>query len=250
MFTIVAFSESQAADAALNKISAVSDQHIKVSGTQITVGKLNQLVGEIACIGATGTEARLVSPSLRRINPFYIQPLDIALVPSDVPGAMIHPDSPVPLDTNEALEAEEAGAVAVARQVTVGVLLADGPIAPVTGQIFTINAEVTIVLVAGAWAFAEISFPDSLPVGSYSVLGARIVAPSGVLFRFVPVGEAHRPGGIVAQAVGNHDPWEQRLGRMGEWFRFDMIQPPGIEILSSAAVASTTYQLYIDAVKV
>ncbi len=249
MFTLVAFSESQAADAALNKVNGVPDQHVKVTGTQITVGKLNQLVGEVACIGSTGLEARLVSPSLRRINPYFIQPVDQALVPSDIPGAYIHGESPVPLETNETLEAEEAGAVLAARQVTIGVMLADGPLSPVSGELHTINAEVAVALVVGAWAFAQLTFPDSLPVGSYRVVGARVIAANGVLFRLVPVGESHRPGGTVAQSPANADPYEQRMGRMGEWFSFDTTQPPGIEILASAAVGLATYQVYLDVIK-
>ena len=246
MFTVVAFSESQAHDAALNLINAVADQHIRVETTRVTVPTLNQIIGEIACAGANGQEARLVSPSLRRKNPLYITPLEVALVPGDVPKTAYHPDAPIPLDVNESLECEIRGAVNAAQQVTVGVMLCDGPQSPVSGEIVTINAEITLALVAGAWAFSQITFPDALPVGDYDVVGARLIAANGVVFRFVPVGAAHRPGGVVAQDFNDADPWEQRFGRMGAWFTFNTVQPPGVEVLAAAAVASGTYQLYLD----
>jgi len=249
MFTMIAYSGSVDHAAVLTKLAGVSDQHIKVAGTQVTVGKLNQIIGEAAYIGAISTEARLISPSLRRTNPFYIMPIEQGLVPADTPAISLHPDNPIPLDVNEALEAEHDGNPAAAEQTTIGVLLSDGKVSPATGEIIVVNATITLAQLAGAWSFSEITFPDTLPVADYSVVGARVIAAGGVLFRFVPVGESHRPGGIVAQGANDKDAWEMRYGRMGEWFKFNTVQPPGVEMLSSAAAGAATYQIYLDVIK-
>lgn len=250
MFTTVAFSEAVAVQTALSKLNAVADQHVKTSETTITVGAMNNIVGAYAACGLLATEARLISPSLRRTNPLYITPIDLAIAPPIDPAMMYHPTNPIPLDVNESLEAEEDGTIAAAtEQHLIGVFMADGALASVGGEIFTINATINTALVVNSWEFSEITFPDSLPVADYQVVGARLVAANGILFRFVPVGAVNRPGGVSASAVNGKDPWNQRFGRMGVWFDFNTVQPPGVEVIGSAATGAATYELYIDAIK-
>jgi len=249
MFTLIAFSESIDPAGVMANLAAVPDQHVKTAGDYITVGALNQLIGAYACAGTVADEARLVSPSLRRTNPYFITPVEGAIAPSVDPLMIYHPQSPIPLDVNESLEAQHDGNPAAAEQLLTGVWLADGPQAPVSGEIFTINAHVTMALVVNSWEFSEITFPDSLPVADYQVVGARLVAAAGILFRFVPVGAINRPGGVSASAVNGKDPWMQRFGRMGVWFDFNTVQPPGVEVLGSAATGSATYELYLDVIK-
>lgn len=248
-YTTVGYSASQDEGAIMTKIAAVADQHIKTSGNVITVSAYNQIVGVYAALGSTADECRLVAPSLRRLNPLYVTPIEGAIAPSADPLMMYFPANPIGLDINESLEVENDADPAAAEQHTVVVFLADGAISPVTGPIFTINAHATVALVAGSWEFAEIVFPDSLPVGDYQVVGARFVSADAVAFRFVPVGAYNRPGGISAASVSGKDPWAQRFGRMGEWFSFNTVQPPGVEVLSSAAAASATYEIYLDVLK-
>ncbi len=129
------------------------------------------------------------------------------------------------------------------------VYLADGTPSAAKGAFYTIQATTTIELKAGQWSFAELEFPDELPVGEYTVVGARVVAEKAVAFRFVPVGSNVRPGGLcVSDPSATDIPW-QRYGKMGEWFKFNSVQAPGIEILGSDDVAAETYDVYIDILK-
>jgi len=246
MFHLVGFSESQDEGGVMTRMTAIPDQSIRAIGDTITIGELNQLIGEFACLGSTGDEARLISPSLRRVNPLSITPVEQALNPQPDPASMFHPDSPIPLMTNEALEAENNADPAAAEQHTILAWLADGVQAAVSGHIYTVNCTCTLAKVAGLWVFSELTFPDSLPVGRYSVVGARAEVSNGIAFRFVPVGAAHRPGSICVGLPNGRDLHSARYGRLGRWFDFDVVQPPGIEILSSAAGASATYDIFID----
>lgn len=249
MHTTIAFAEANTPDGAFQKVSAVSDQHIKVYGEKIYIADYNHVIGGIALPGALALEARLVSPSLRRVNPFYLAPLEAAIIPTQPIAAIYHPESPVRLETNEAMEAEIKATAGAAREASVAVFLAPGSVPPVKGEIFTVDCSVNVALVLHSWEYSEITFPDSLPVGIYRVVGARAIVASGVVFRFVPVGEAYRPGGICAQAVDDNDPDLQRFGGLGNWFSFNSIQPPGIEVLGSAAVGAADYEIYIDLIK-
>ena len=249
MHTLVAFSESQDEAGVMAKIAAVPDQHIRTVGDGIIVPELNQILATVAFVGTTGDEARLIAPSLRRVNPLYITPLELILVPSPQPRVSYHGNNPIVLDVNETLEAENDANPAAAEQHTVGVFLGDSAISPLGGEIHTINAHVTLATVVDSWEFSEITFPDSLPVADYQVVGARLVCASGVLFRFIPVGGAHRPGGICAGLASGIDPEHQRFGGMGEWLSFNSVQPTSIEVLGSSAVGSATYEMYIDVIK-
>lgn len=249
MFTLVAYSNAKDCLGVFTSIPAVPDQHVKTQTVYITVPNLNQIIGAYALIGTNGNDVRLVAPSLRRTNPLYIQPAELSDVPSVDPAMMFHPESPIILDVNESLQVEINADAASAGQKAVGVWLSDGVQTPVKGEIFTVNAEVNIALVLDTWEFAEITFPDSLPVADYQVVGARIISTNGVLFRFVPVGAFNRPGGVSANAIDGKDPFLQRYGRLGVWFTFNTVQPPGLEILGSDAEAAADMELYMDLIK-
>lgn len=250
MHTTIAYSKGINLDTGIfTKIEGVPDQHIKVHGTMIYIASFNHLIG-VYCIGGTlPEEARLVSPSLRRVNPFYITPLEVGLLPVEPIAMRYFPDSPVRLETNEALEAEISGADAAASVKLIVCFLAPGAVVPVSGEIWTINTHVKVELKASVWQYCEIDFPDTLPVATYSVVGARMVAGKGAAFRFVPVGEPYRPGGIVVQDVDENDPDRQRFGALGRWFDFPSIQPPGIEVIACSAEVEATYELYLDVIK-
>lgn len=250
MHTTVAWSESLDEAGAMAKLAAVPDQHVKVSGDKIYVSSFNHLIGGYAACGSTGDEARLVSPSLRRVNPFYITPVELAIAPVEPAAMRFHPQSAIPLDVNEALEAENDANPAAAEQHAIIAFLAPGAVQPVTGPIWTVNCGITLAQVVNSWEYSEITFPDSLPVANYSIVGARVIASGGIAFRIVPIGESYRPGGIVAQATDDVDPFLQRFGGLGNWVKFSSLQPPGIELLGSAAAASATYEVYLDLVKV
>ena len=64
------------------------------------------------------------------------------------------------------------------------------------------------------------------------------------------LGEAYRPGGVVVQTVAELDPDFQRYGGLGNWFTFNSIQPPGMELLASDAAGPATHEVFIDVIKV
>jgi len=250
MHTIAAWSQSVNPAGAFTKINAVTDQHIKVSGTKIYVPAFNQIIGALACAGATAPgEVRITSPSLRRVNPFYVTPVDNALVPISPPAGRFFADSPIPLDVNESLECECSSTPGAVAQLSFVVALANGAVPPVSGLIYTADCNITVTLVAGAWAYSEITFPDDLPIANYDVVGARLQCAAGVAFRLIPVGAALRPGGWCVASVQAIDALFQRCGGLGVWCSFNTVSPPGVEVLSSAAAGSATYELYLDLIK-
>lgn len=249
MHTTVAWQENQNEGGAWVREKAIEDQHIRISGDKIYVGDFNYLIGEHACCGLQGSEVRFVSPSLRRINPFYISPVDGGLTPKNSIGEIFHPLSPVKLETNEALEVEIKVTDSGSKEKTIAAFLAPGAIPPVHGEVFTINAEATLTPLVDYWVYKELTFPDSLPVGQFDVVGARVLCALSCFFRLVPVGEPYRPGGVCVVDANGNDPPLQRFGGLGRWFSFSTIQPPGIEILGTTSAGSTDVEILLDVIK-
>lgn len=260
-FQIVAFSKNVASSDAYVKLNAVTDQTVKTRDTVLTVPTLNQLLGALALCGAGGSDARLIAPSLRKVNPQYIQPVEQLTAPSKRTRALtdetiydyrpviadLHPQSPVALTQNEGLECEvRASDGGTADQKTTIVFISDGAPQRVTGVIRRVRFTVTTSASAGVWTFSEIDLPDDLPVGQYQVVGARLIGDGLIAFRFVPVGGGARPGGICVPQANVNDLPEQRDGHLGGWFTFQSIQPPGVEVIADSSIASTTFEGYMD----
>lgn len=247
MMHAFAFSQSQDAGGVLSFMAGVPDPTTRVQGNDIVVPQtMKKLFGSIACLGATATRGQFISPSLRRIQPYDIQPFSLGLIPTGGEPLMLHPQSLVELDYNEMLNCQIVSDPAAAEQATVVALLTDSALAPVNGKIVKCRFTVTMTLVAGVWVSGVITFVNNLPIGVYSVVGAQIVAPAGVAARFFPVGQAWRPGFPCSQTFNDRQDPLFRNGGLGKWFDFDQTQPPTIDIISSAAAGSTTYNGVMD----
>lgn len=247
MHTIVAYSESQDPGDVEVNVAAVPDQEVRTTGDEVIVPEtFNQIIGALACIGATGTRAKLVAPSLRRVNPYEIFMTELALFSSGRDNYGLHPEAPIPLAVNEALEAQIISDPATAERATLGVFLSPGALAPVGGQSRPVRFSAALPLTGGEWDFTGINFIDDLPVGNYQVVGGAMVVPAGVLWRFVPVGGTHRPGAPCYQAKNDQQDPVFRNGKLGSWFTFNTTQPPSIEVLASAADTSKTYYGVMD----
>src|SRR5512146_224205 len=168
MMHCVAFSQSQDEAGVLSFVTPVPDPSLRVQGNDLIVPQdVNKLIGTMACIGTTGVQAQLISPSLRRTQPYDIRPVNLLLVPTDFNPVYMHEGSPIPLDYNEALNAKILADPGAAEQQSIIAFLADAAPAPVNGQIIKCRFQVTTAVTAGAWVNAAITFPDLLPTGVY-----------------------------------------------------------------------------------
>ena len=249
MWTVVGYSESVDQAASYNAMNALPDSHVTVVGTRIYIPTLSYLFGyAINNEGTAYCGAYFDSPSLRRVAL-----LDAATVASSItsvgkPEANIFPLSPVKLSPNEGIECYICDNPAAAAEQSALIFLSDGLIAPVSGEIFTVQATAAITRVANAWANGAITFRQTLPVGRYQVVGARCWGTNLNYFRFVPVGYAYRPGGIACNTAAMQEPEIQRYGGLGVWFEFDSITPPTLDIYGNAACTAQTLQM--DLIKI
>lgn len=246
MFTTVAFSGSVNEAGAWTNIPAAPDPHIHTEGNYIYIGEYNKLIGAKALVGTAPLQVQLDSPSIRRINPYYINQLEPVIVQAGNVQKTFHPTAIVPLGVNEGLECLANGTPGGAEQHTVIVFLAPTPLNRVDGNVYTVHFECTPTLAAGVWAYSEIVLVDDVPVGTYDVVGARVESDTSIAFRFNPVGGPYRPGGMCVPSNAYKEPNLQRFGGLGVWFTFNSVQLPGIELLDSAATGAEKQSGYFD----
>lgn len=240
-----AFAESIDPAGALVPIAAVQDDSIFTSGDDMRVPtQLPFLVGAAGLISATlPIQAQLASPSLRQVANIDIEPVDLGLVFSDPADSAMHPDNPVPLMGDEALNflvnSNPAGA-----ELHYGVAwLSDGPLQPVQGNIFSVRATMSVTGVANAWVNGNLTFGTDLPVGNYDVVGMRFRAAGAVCARLNFVGGAWRPGVPGVVAIDDTVGMPFRYGKMGVWGTFHTNTPPTVDVLAAAAAITPVVTL-------
>jgi hypothetical protein len=252
MFTTVGFLESVDPAGAFNALTALADQHISVRGDDVLVPTLAQIVAVAAMAeSAVAPLVRLVSPSLRRRTNLYVAPLNTAAAAAVEPGS---PQAvvdlrrqPVALVVGEALNAEvNSNPVAVQIQ-SCFVWLADGPIAPVSGPIFTIRATSATALVGSVWSNVAVTFQEDLPRGRYQVVGFRAESAGMLAARLVFVGGGPRPGVLGCDLVSDIQDYIFRYGELGVFGEFEDTEQPTVDCCSISADA--TQEFYFDLIQ-
>lgn len=248
VFTLVGYSQSLDTAGVLTALDGLPDQHVRVELKNIIVPReMNHLAGALA-VGATITGAQLESPTLRRTVLLDLAPINVGVEPvSPTPLARLF-GIPIPLDEDEALRALAAEGAAGAERETVVVWLADGPLSPVDGEVYTVRATGTTTLVGYAWTNVPLTFAQVLPAGRYQVVGMRAESAGCIAARCVFVGGVWRPGCVGYDAIGDHEDVIFRRGMLGVWGEFSHTQPPSVEFLSIST--DTAEVVYLDVIRI
>tara|TARA_Y100000310_G_scaffold337943_1_gene426295 strand:- start:2154 stop:2915 length:762 start_codon:yes stop_codon:yes gene_type:complete len=245
-FTVVAYAESLDPAAAFVNFAGVPDDHVTVTGDDIFVPSLNQLiaVGIVSDL-TVASQARLRAPSLiERGHEEYIQPINTGLVFDDPPTVVDRSQNPLQLVEDEALQLQILSNPSSAAVHYGMVLLSDGVQQPVTGQqIQTIRATAAITQSAVVWVNGALTFPVSLRAGRYAVVGARVIAANAAIFRLRFQGGPWRPGGPCVVDEVTQDNELFRGGKLGVWGEFDHRSPPTLDVIG---VTNTAQEVLLD----
>lgn len=249
MFHLAAFYQSIDPAGALTAINAVREEMYFTSTVDFRVPKaLPNIIGECALLNdASGTRAQVQSPTLRNLANLDVEPLVLAAVFGSPAEGIYHPNTPIPLTPDEAINFAVLSDPAAAAAHYGGVFLADGPQSEVAGNIFTVRATASITQVVGAWTNGNLTFAQVLPVGNYAVVGMRVRSTDAVFARLVFPEQMARPGVAVVNAIADHDTYWQRYGRMGLWGTFPSTNPPTLDVIGGAATAQV---VLLDLVRV
>jgi len=276
-WTVGAFNEDRAAAVTtFDALAAVDDDHLRVSGVDMYVpDELANVFGIVVAHGTgtakgSPTRARYVSPSLlgliipevdalsdtldgyhkhvENLAAAYTQNVDTDYELAQPYQHLLFPENPIALRATEALNVELTnGAAAGARGLAL-VFFTSAPLAPRGGDIRTVRGTTSFTPVANQWSSGAITLDQDLPVGTYAVVGTKVVGGDTYgFFRLIFTGYTWRPGGVIVRDVRQEVSRLFRRGGLGVWGSFRHDQPPRLEVLEVAAVANPV--VYLDLIK-
>lgn len=247
MFTMVGY-ESTASNAALTAITPIPDGTVAVITNDIRVpAQLPFLLGAAAMINSAAAtlRAQIVTPSLRAIFPFDVDPITNGLVFPGTPGLVNAWFNPVPLVGLEPMDfLTQNGASVMNRGF---VWLGDGPVKPTSGKIYSVRATATASLVTATWVNSgALVFGSTLPTGHYQVVGMRSFSANQNAARIFFPGYAWRPG-VIAGATDATVEWPLfRYGNIGVFGEFDNTVPPTVDFMG---ITDTAEVVFFDLIK-
>lgn len=249
MFHLACYDASIANGSALLQVAAVADPVCAPSGNGFLVPPTINKIMRVFAVGTNLTRVQLTSASIRDYAPFDIGPVNVGTA-IESPLRLARWDSnPLPLVTNEELDAFGVQSNAGAQRIRVGVMFCDQPVRPATGRIFTVHWTASATLVANAWTSFAITFDNGIPSGSFAIVGSRMISAGALFHRWIPRGgPAYRPGHVAYQTQDGAAFAMDRYGEMGEWLRFTNTTPPQCEVFSGSA--DTSEEGYMDLIQV
>lgn len=235
-----AFAESVDPDTVLTRIAAVQDDTVFTSGDDMRVpAPLPFLVGEAALINlAAGGAAQIQSPSLRQISNVDLIPIGLGLTFISPEEISVHPQNPIPMRGDEAVNFLVNG-TATAAAINYGLVwFSDGPIQPVSGAIYPVRATAVSAGTPTAWENIGLTFAQDLPVGNYDVVGMQVSGAGLVAARLNFVGGAWRPGVPGGVTIADNVGHQFRHGKMGVFGSFHTNTPPTLDVISATAAVT------------
>lgn len=239
-FTTLCFFESTY-NLALDNIAGMTDTKYQVTGDDIRVPKdYNKLIAAYV-VGATMTRAQLKSPSINKRAPLELAPIDATAEPVSRPPLIKMIDNPFTLDSGEALNALTTNTATAGDDQSILVWLANSKITPIKDSSeFPVRATGTTTLTADAWSNVSLTLDQDLEVGTYEILGVKIIGATVLAARLIFSKDEMRPGVIGSDVITDIDEEVFRHGNLGVWGEFEHDTPPKLEVYAAAGDTAQT----------
>jgi hypothetical protein len=249
VYTTIAWYRNVQTGGVLTDLNVVKDPHISQTDTRYVIPEAVRHLAGVFAASANITECHLETPSLRRVAPLCVSPLNAGSAKPVSPVRFMDMfDAPLPLTPNEQILCKAAGSETAATDFIVIAFLASGRSEPVGGPYYTIKATASSTLQPWQWTPVTPTFETSLPVGRYRIIGLRAQSPNLIAARIVVPGQPWRPGVIGVNAVTDKEADRFRFGRNGVLAEFDTAE--GFQIECLAAAADTSQVFWLDLVPV
>lgn len=235
MFHLAAFFQSNTA-AVLASQTPVTDGIIPIANGHFLPYMDYDLISAYVS-SATLTRARLNSGTIRQINPVYIRPINIGLLPANNTNMMMIKDEPFRVHGQEELALELSatggpensyGLIWLQRQYE----------SPPAGPIYNIRFTGTTAAAANVWSPEPYTLETALPAGVYTVVGGECQSTTGIAFRLTFDNQVERPGTLMAASLGSRQLYDTYYGGLGKWGSFKSYSNPRLEVLCNAADAA------------
>jgi hypothetical protein len=199
--------------------------------------------------------ARMNSPTLLRVGFPYIRPIQngTTTVPTD-PNMMVLHFNQLDFPTGEPIGVDASTTGTTDPIVVLLWFVTLKPTHLPHGDGFwmryTTTAADTTAIQPFRWSQLTPTFDQTLPSGTYVVVGFEHTGPSAVGARLIFPGSNHRPGTVASPLVGNRTYQGFYDGSFGAYGAFRTTSPPYVEVLASANDATGSHEGYMRLVRV
>ena len=258
MFDYVIFYEARNGTPGFWNVAPTADSHLSISGDNLTVPDLNQLMlatvtSQTATAGAI-TSARIKSPSMGKTSDIDVAVFETTGTTLPIVG------SPCPLNNylvsnrrltpGEFLQFLTINSGTNSEETVAQIALGDGNYNnPYAGlPVETLLATSATTATAHAWTACSLTFSQALRAGTYAIVGMKAMGVSAIGARLIFANQGARPGCPAYLTESDIDNPIFRNGNLGVWGTFSHNNVPQLEIFADAA--DTAQQVYLDVVKI
>lgn len=188
--------------------------------------------------GTTLDSATIVTPRSRQVVPPRMYPIDATLEPPDRPHIIDRRMNPFKLNAVEEISIQTTYSSTTSTASYFVMLVGTGQQGVPAGDIYSLHGTATTAAVANAWTQLAITWDQTIPAGTYAVVGSNHVSASAVAHRFIFKDAILRPGFLSLQSIADMTAPDYYTGGWGLLGQFNTYTYPAIEVLCETTDAS------------
>ena len=194
------------------------------------------------------TKVTLVTPQSRRVVPPVLYPIQQAANPPDRPHIWDRRTNPFTLRAIEEIDLQ-INMGGAANAIFTGILFVGDVLTPVpAGDIFSLHFTSTTAAVANTWTTITMTPDQTIPSGSYAVVGSQHQSATAVAHRINFRDPVMRPGFLSLTSLGNITDPSYYQGGWGTLGTFNTTAYPFMDVYCTAADAA--HDIVLNMIKV
>lgn len=247
MFHLLAFLESHD-NVANQDLTPVPDSIFTIQNAHF-VPQVDHYLYAAMFSALTAERCRIVTPAVRQITRPYIRNINPNLLPITLMPVADYRMEPLIFKGLEELAVEATHTTGGGTFSTVLLAVNKTQLEPPpAGQVYTMRGTSPTAAAADVWSNIAVVWEDTLPVGTYAVVGFQCISTNSLAARLIFEDQWYRPGVVGCVSNDNQHPPIFQKGGMGVYGRFNANRMPNVEVLAHAADA--THELYLDFVRI
>lgn len=225
---------------------AVQDGQLTIANNHFVLPRQAQFLWAYP-VGVGLSRARLNTPKMRYVGLPSIVPVNVGTSVASPPNVVDWTADNIMLDTIDEVAVECSSSDAGAQTMKVLVAFGFG-MRPVPAQpVFRIRGTASITASTTAWTNGSITLDQTLPRGTYDVVGLDAVGTNLLAARMVFSGYGFRPGCLARNSASSLQHPLFTNGKLGVFGTFDSINLPTIDVI--ALGANTSQEIFLDLVR-
>jgi hypothetical protein len=225
-------------------MAAVSDQILTIQNNHFLPDRQLYLFGGWFS-GTLLSAMTLVTPRSRQIVPPRLWPTQLTTLPPDRPHIFDRRTNPFTLNAVEEISMQ-ANIGGSANAITTAILFMGPSIDPTPGgDIYDLHGTSSTAAVSGAWTDISITWDQTLPAGTYTLIGSQHQSTNAIAHRWIVKGQWFRPGFLSVNAVSNISEPSLYYGGWGAWGQFTTTTFPTLQVYVNGTDSSHDVNMFM-----